>query len=37
MKALKDVRAFARDELLPQELTRVDECIRAVERIVYRQ
>jgi hypothetical protein len=36
LKALQDVRAFARDELTEAERATVDECIRAVERVVYR-
>jgi hypothetical protein len=37
MIALKDVRAFACEEITPEELTATDECVRAVERIVYRR
>jgi hypothetical protein len=36
LRALQDVRAFARDELTGAEHAAVDECIRAVERVVYR-
>lgn len=36
MIALKDVRAFARADLTPEELVKVEECIRVVERLVYR-
>ena len=36
MTALMDVRAFARDEVTPEELLSVDKCIRVVEREVYR-
>jgi hypothetical protein len=36
MTALKDVRAFARKELTPDEPKSVDDCIRAIERLVYR-
>jgi hypothetical protein len=36
LRALQDVRAFARDELTDAERVAVDECIRAVERIVHR-
>jgi hypothetical protein len=34
--ALQDVRAFAPDELTDAERAAVDECIRAVERVVHR-
>lgn len=36
MTALKDVRAFAREEITPEELQSVDECVRVIERAVYR-
>jgi hypothetical protein len=36
MTALKDVRAFAREEITPEEAKRVNECIRVIERAVYR-
>ena len=36
LKALQDVRAFAQDELTEAERGTVDECIRMVERRVYR-
>jgi hypothetical protein len=36
MSALKDVRAFAREEITVEELRTVDECVRVVERAVYR-
>jgi hypothetical protein len=36
LRALQDVRAFARDELTEAERTTVDQCIRAVERAVSR-
>jgi hypothetical protein len=36
MIALKDVRAFAREEITPEELTTIDECVRAVEQVMYR-
>ncbi len=36
MTALKDVRAFARDEVTPEELRIVDECVRAIGRVVQR-
>jgi len=32
MAALKDVRACARDEVTPEELRSIDECIRVIER-----
>jgi hypothetical protein len=32
--ALKDVRAFAREEVAPEELELVDECVRVIERRV---
>ncbi len=32
MLALKDVRAFAHEEITAEELKSVDDCIRAVER-----
>ena len=34
--ALKDVRAFARPELTEAERGTVDDCIRAIDRIIYR-
>jgi hypothetical protein len=34
--ALKEVRALAREEVTPDELKTVDECIRVIERIVAR-
>ncbi len=34
--ALQDVRAFARSELTEAEHAAVDECIRAVERVLQR-
>ncbi len=34
--ALQDVRAFARSELTDEERAAVDECIRAVDRVVHR-
>ena len=34
--ALQDVRAFARHELTATEQATVDDCIRAVERVVQR-
>ena len=34
--ALQDVRAFARTELTDSEQATLDECIRTVERVVYR-
>ena len=34
--ALRDVRAFAREQVTPEELKSVDECIRAIDRIVHR-
>jgi len=37
LDALKNVRAFARDELTPAESATVDDLIRAAERIVYRR
>jgi hypothetical protein len=37
MSALKDVRAFAREEITPEELITIDECVRALERTVYRR
>ena len=37
LTALQDVRAFARTELTEQERIMVDDCIRAVDRVVYRQ
>jgi hypothetical protein len=36
MTALKDVRAFAREEITQEEAKSVDECIRVIERMVYR-
>ena len=36
MTALKDVRAFARAEVTPEELRMVDECVRAIGRVVQR-
>jgi len=36
MTALKDVRAFAREVITPEELRSVDECLRVIERVVYR-
>ena len=36
LRALQDVRAFARDELTEAERVSIDECIRAVERIIHR-
>jgi len=36
LKALQNVRAFARDELTRGEMKTLDECIRVVERVVYR-
>jgi len=36
MTALQDVRAFAREEITPEELKSVDECIREIERAVQR-
>lgn len=36
MTALKDVRAFARQEITPEEAKSVDECIRVIERAVYK-
>jgi hypothetical protein len=37
LRALQDVRAFAREELTETERTTVEECIRAVERVLYRR
>ena len=37
LTALQNVRAFARTELTEQERIMVDDCIRAVDRVVYRQ
>jgi hypothetical protein len=37
LTALQDVRAFARTELTEQERVMVDDCIRAIDRVVYRQ
>ena len=34
--ALQDVRAFAREELTPEERKTVDDCIRAVENSLHR-
>ena len=36
MRALQDVRAFAREEITPKELKSIDECIRVIDRIVHR-
>ena len=36
LTALKDVRAFAREQITPEELQSVDECVREIERRVYR-
>ena len=36
MTALQDVRASVREEITPEELNSVDECIRVVEPRVYR-
>jgi hypothetical protein len=36
MTALKDVRAFAREEITEEEAALIDECIRVIERAVYR-
>jgi len=36
MTALQDVRAFAREEITPEELKSVDECIRVIDRVVHR-
>ena len=36
MTALQNVRAFARQEITPEELAAVDECVRATEKAVYR-
>jgi len=36
MTSLKDVSAFARDEITPEELKSVDECVRVIERVVHR-
>jgi hypothetical protein len=37
LTALQDVRAFARDELTGTERITVENCIRAVERVVHRR
>ena len=36
MTALQNVRAFAREEITSEELTAVNECVRAIEKVVYR-
>ena len=36
LRALQDVRAFAPNELTEAERLTVDDCIRAVERVVHR-
>ena len=36
LTALQDVRAFARDELTDAERPILDDCIKGVERVVYR-
>jgi len=37
LKALQDVRAFARDELTEAERRTIEECIRAVDQAVHRR
>jgi hypothetical protein len=34
--ALQNVRAFAREEITPEELKSVDECMRVIDGIVHR-
>jgi putative oxidoreductase len=36
MTALKDVRAFAREQITPEELKSVNECIRAIDGALHR-
>jgi hypothetical protein len=36
LTALQNVRAFAREEITPAELQSLDECIRVLERSIYR-
>ena len=36
MTALRDVRAFAREELTLEELKSVDECVRVIGRLEHR-
>lgn len=37
LKALQDVRAFARDELTDAERDAVEECIRTVDRVLHQR
>ena len=36
LRALQDVRAFAGDEITPADRDVIDQCIRDIEKIVYR-
>lgn len=36
LRALQDVRAFAREQIMPEELKSVDECIRVIDRVIHR-